>query len=72
MDFFEHFCFTNKWIMDNLPPLPLNYNYNNESFYYNNSFNSMDLDMDLDMHLDMDLVEYDSEYNSESDFEQYT
>lgn len=34
MDFFEHFYFTNRWIMDNLPPLPLNYS--NESFYYNN------------------------------------
>ena len=42
MDHMELFYWSEKWLMDNLPPLPLTLNYNNPYLSFNNKHNQED------------------------------
>jgi hypothetical protein len=72
MDFFELFSFTNRWIMDNLPPLPVNYT--NESFYtnYYNSYpnyGSHFYQNDSNYYYDLDTPQVDTEIQIHSEMD---
>lgn len=72
MDHMELFYWSERWLMDNLPPLPLTLNYNNPYLSFNNKPNEGNYENnfsdDYDNQSRFDYFEYDS-YESDDEYD---